>query len=169
MSRVFLVRHAMPKLDPALGPAEWRLSAEGGMAARELRGRLPGHARRVASAERKAQETLELALAGTFEVDSRLNEVRRPVEPVGLEVRSVRRAWVAGRIDERHNGWETPTAAAARFDAGVRDHASGDVVVASHGMVLTTWLVSVGTLAAGEPAALFWEALGFPDIVEVEL
>jgi broad specificity phosphatase PhoE len=102
-------------------------------------------------------------------VDSRLNEVRHPPDSIGNEVRSVRRAWVAGRLDERHNGWETPTVAAARFDAGIRDYASGNVVIASHGMVLTAWLVSIGTLAAGQPAALFWEELGFPDIVEVEL
>jgi hypothetical protein len=35
MSRVFLVRHAMPELDASTGPAEWRMSAEGRTAARE--------------------------------------------------------------------------------------------------------------------------------------
>ncbi|WP_148043204.1 histidine phosphatase family protein [Flexivirga caeni] len=140
------------------------------MAAGKLRGRLPTGSCCIASAERKAQETLRLAVDDSFDVDRRLNEVRRPVEPLGGDVRPCRRAWVSGQLDSRHEGWETPTDAAARFDAVVRIPSnSQNVVVASHGMILTAWLVSVGILDEGESAALFWEALAFPDIVSVDL
>lgn len=168
MGLIFIVRHAMPTVDAELGPCEWALSAKGESAARALRGRLPEDSRRVASGERKAQQTLQLALDGTFEIDERLNEVHRPAEPVGADVRSPRRAWVSGQPDSRHSGWETPTEAAERFDAVVRTNHSGHVLVASHGMVLTAWLVSIKKIDAGEAAARFWETLAFPDIVTVQ-
>lgn len=170
MAKVFLVRHAMPQLDATASPDDWRLSGGGRAAARALRGRLPPRSRRVVSSERKAQETLALALDEAFEVDRRLDEVHRPREPIDSAVRSARRAWVSGRFDERHDGWETVTDAAARFDAAVRARASADdLVVATHGMVLTAWLVFVGTVEAGEAAASFWESLGLPDVVTVDL
>lgn len=131
MATVFIVRHAMPTVNPKLSPAGWELSIEGRAAARALQGRLPLDVPRVASAERKSQQTLALALPGQFAIDERFNEVRRPPEPIGGDVRPVRRAWVEGMLDERHVGWETPSEAAARFDAAVRASTTNGIVVAT--------------------------------------
>lgn len=158
----------MPIVDPSLAPADWPLSADGRAAARALRGRIPDGAGRISSPELKARQTLELAAPGAYAVDDRLGEVRRPVEPVDDDFRWVRRAWVADQLDERHRGWETQSAAAQRFAAAVRDAGDGPVVLATHGMVLTAWLVSIGAVAAGEPAAQFWEELRLPDLVELD-
>lgn len=57
---------------------------------------------------------------------------------------------------------------AARFDESVRRAvtAAGDrpVVVGTHGMAMTLWLVSVGVV---EDPVAFWETLQFPDVVPV--
>src|SRR4051794_19483559 len=67
-------------------------------------------------------------------------------------------------------GWETPLEAAARFDAAVMDHATEDspLVIGSHGMVLTAWLVHARGAVARHAAGEFWDALAFPDVVEVD-
>ena len=75
-------------------------------------------------------------------------------------------AWVEGRLDGRHEGWESPEVAAARFHDGVLAHATGGpLVIGTHGMVLTAWLVSIGRLAPGPAAGEFWSGLRFPDVV----
>jgi len=163
------VRHAAPTVSGSAPPGAWPLSPAGRAAARDLR--LPAGTHAVASDERKAAETLALAL-GVADVpsDPRFGEVRRPPEPVTPGFRAVRRAWVEGALDGRHDGWETPAGAARRFGDAVREHAAGrDLVVATHGMVLTSWLVALGRVPTGPPAGTFWAELGLPDVVPVDL
>lgn len=70
-------------------------------------------------------------------------------------------------LDIRHEGWERPDQAAQRFAAGL-DALDGDVVVvATHGMVLTAWLQSIGVVGPGEEAAVFWSRLELPDLIDV--
>ncbi|MGF0118242.1 histidine phosphatase family protein [Promicromonospora sp. Marseille-Q5078] len=168
-TRITLVRHAAPEVSGEIPPGAWPLSRAGRAAAHDLR--LPGGARAVASDERKAIETLSLALGvAVVPTDPRFGEVRRPPEPVAPGFREARRAWVEGALDARHFGWEAPDVAARRFDDAVREHALGhDLVVATHGMVLTAWLVSIGRLAPGPDAGGFWVRLGLPDVVPVAL
>jgi broad specificity phosphatase PhoE len=80
-------------------------------------------------------------------------------------------AWVEGRLDDQHENWETGREAARRFDAAVRAYAqSGErVVIASHGMVITAWLVAQGRVEAGSDAGRFWQSLRFPDVIDVDL
>lgn len=167
--RITLVRHAAPTTSPDTPPSAWPLSPAGRAAARALR--LPAGTAAVSSDERKAVETLTLAL-GVAEAltDSRFMEVRRPREPVSPGFREARRAWVEGTPDDRHTGWETAEDAARRFDAAVRAHAGErDLVVATHGMVLTAWLVSIGRVAPGPSAGDFWRRLRLPDVVTTDL
>ncbi|MCZ2261010.1 histidine phosphatase family protein [Isoptericola sp. QY 916] len=167
--RVTVVRHAAPHVTDDVPPHVWPLSPSGRAAARGLR--LPEGARAVASDERKAVETLSLAL-GVADVptDPRFGEIRRPPEPVSPEFREARRAWVEGAPDTRHDGWESAEGAARRFDDAVRDHAGrGDLVVGTHGMVLTAWLVATGRVAPGPSAGAFWLGLRLPDVVTVDL
>ena len=162
---LLLVRHAMP-LATELTPAnQWPLSPDGLRAADRLRSRLPHDAELVASDARRAYETVG-GLDGVVERDSRFNEIARPNEPWGGDYCEPRRQYVEGIAQP---GWEAQRDAAARFDAGVADLRGrfGDrpIVIGTHGMVLTVWLVSIGAVAPDE-AAVFWAGLRFPDCIE---
>ncbi len=60
--------------------------------------------------------------------------------------------------------------AAARFDAAVREHSrlGFALVVGSHGMVLTAWLVHVRGAVTIQASGAFWEGMSFPDVIEVD-
>jgi len=113
-----------------------------------------------------------LLLAGHSSVavtqDSRFDEVRRE-EPFDDGFKARRRAWVEGRLDVRHSGWESPQDAAERFEVAVREHSADAecLVVGTHGMVLTAWLVHARQQLEASDAGSFWERMTFPDIVRV--
>jgi broad specificity phosphatase PhoE len=165
---LILVRHAMPAATPDVAPAEWPLSTDGVRGALALRDLLPRDARLIASTEPKAWQTL----GEVTEVvrDARFREIDRPDEPWSDDFRERRAEYVAGKI---HPGWEQHADVARRFGAGVAGHydaGSRAVVIATHGMAMTTWLVSVGAVDR-EAAAAFWRTLRFPDchIVDLQL
>ncbi|UYM03555.1 histidine phosphatase family protein [Solicola gregarius] len=164
---LLLVRHAMPLATKAAPSGAWALTADGRAAARQLRARFPAGAHLTASCERKAWETV----GGTdthVERDARFDEIARTGEPWGGDFLRLRRRYVEG---VRHAGWESHEDAAGRFHAGVvaaqdryRDRA---IVIGTHGMVLTNWLVSIGVVSTAD-AGGFWSDLGFPDCIEVD-
>lgn len=163
MPTIFLIRHAMPVATRDAPAADWPLSNAGIAAARALE--VPQEARMLASNERKAIETVTQASRGAqVTTDAGFGEVRR-VEPFGGDFRERRHAWVSGRCDERHRLWETQADVGRRFTEALRVHRAEQMVVGTHGMALTAWLVHVGALAAGDPAADFWARLAFPDMV----
>lgn len=173
VSRLVLLRHAMPQVSATAPPSRWPLSQEGCRASYALRPRLrelfdDAQATWLTSSEVKAQQTMSLAAGVEPEVDARLDEVRRPAEPIGEAALAARRAWVAGRVDRRHEGWESPAEAAVRFDAALRSRAVAPLCVASHGMVITAWLIASGRLEAGDRAAAYWSELQLPDLIVVE-
>jgi 2,3-bisphosphoglycerate-dependent phosphoglycerate mutase len=157
---LFLVRHAMPDHGPHTPAREWHLSADGLAAARVLCERLPAGVRLVASTEPKAIETLQPA--GDVLQDRRLDEIDR-VEAYADDFRRDRRAYVEGTDLP---GWEPREQVVRRFDAAVREHLTGDLVIASHGMAMTLWLMA--TIDLRDPGA-FWEDLRFPDLLRVDL
>lgn len=75
-----------------------------------------------------------------------------------------------GQLDDRHTGWESPEEAAERFDVAVREHAADAdaLVVATHGMVLTAWLVHGRRWLAPEGAGSFWDQMHFPEVIRVD-
>lgn len=168
---ILLVRHAEPEVVPGLDPRRWTLSDAGRIAAAELAARLPSYGVWMSSTETKAYETLSYAAGPDLAIaqDPGFDEVRRD-EPFDEGFRARRRAWVEGRLDERHAGWETPTEVAARFDRAVTAHAAPGtpLVIASHGMALTAWLVHARCQVPQHEAARFWETLAFPDVIAVE-
>jgi len=167
--RLTLVRHAMPAVDAEVDPAEWILDQQGADAAAALD--LPPDAAAVSSPEQKSRQTVAIARGTTIDavpVDDRFREIDR-VERVHDGFRDARRAWVAGALDGRHEGWEHPHAAAQRFHEGLLAHPAEHLVVGTHGMVLTAWSVSSGLIGPGEDAATFWEALRLPDVLTIEL
>jgi broad specificity phosphatase PhoE len=168
--RVLLVRHAEPVASPGVDPSRWPLSDAGRHAAIQLRKRLPRASRWVASTERKAYETVQCAGYPGVAVsqDSRFGEVRRD-EPFDDDFKARRFAWLEGRLDARHSGWESAEAAAERFEYAVRDHSFDTecLVVGTHGMLLTAWLVHACRQLQQSEAGAFWDRLTFPDIVLV--
>jgi broad specificity phosphatase PhoE len=162
--KLFLVRHAMPAVDPDVPAAAWELSSEGRREARALAQALPADALLVASGELKARQTLEPA--GSPQSDERFDEVARD-EPYEGDFRERRRAYVAGAD---HPGWEPRGQVAARFAAGVRFWAANaegrPLVIASHGMAITVWLTT--TVGLADPGA-FWADLRLPDLLTVDV
>jgi broad specificity phosphatase PhoE len=163
---LYLVRHAMPAVDPATDPATWELGAGGRASARRLGVALAAGAMRVASDEPKAWQTL--APDGERRVirASRLGEVRR-TEAFSDDFRRVRRQYVGGaRID----GWEPREHVVARFAAAVAEArqiaGDRDLVIATHGMAMTLWLAS--ELGLPDPVQ-FWDDLRFPDLLRIGL
>jgi len=167
---ITFIRHAMPAVDASLPPGQWDLSSAGVTASAALELDAPG-ALVVSSPESKAVRTVGLAMgpAGANVVtDPRFREIDR-VEHVHVDFRDARRAWVAGRLDDRHKGWEAPDAAARRFHEGLLAHEAEHVIVGTHGMVLTAWLVAQGLVDGGDDAVEFWETLRFPDVLQVSI
>lgn len=72
---LFLVRHAMPALDPEVPPENWELDAAGRRGAETLKHVIPADAMLVSSQEPKARQTLEPT--GHVFTDARFNEVAR--------------------------------------------------------------------------------------------
>jgi broad specificity phosphatase PhoE len=98
--------------------------------------------------------------------DARFCEVARPGEPFDDDVLDRRRAWVEGRLDRRHDDWELPGEAAERFHRGVMNYDRSDpIVIATHGMVLTAWLVAIGEVSSGRPAGGFWRSMTLPLVI----
>lgn len=161
---LILVRHALPAYGPDVAADQWPLSRDGHDEARLLAATLPAHPYLVASAERKAWQTLEPA--GQVVRDRRFNEVSR-VEPWEGEFRQLRRQYVDG-VD--HPDWEPRSQVAERFGDAVDEHsgtAQGrPVVVATHGMAVTLWLTA--RIGLSDPGA-FWADLRFPDAHLVDL
>lgn len=160
----------MPAVHPRTPPAQWRLSVEGAAAASALGIRAAG-ATLISSPEKKAAQTLALALGipeSAITLDPLFREADR-VEHVHDGFRAARRAWVAGDLDARHTGWELPNAVARRFDAGLLAHSGDHLLVSTHGMALTAWMVACGLVAPGGAAVRFWEELRLPDVVTLGL
>jgi broad specificity phosphatase PhoE len=160
---VILVRHAKPVLDAAIPPANWRLSVEGSEAA-ELLGRdlvLPATYTIVASTERKAIETGAALTRSPVGTSAAFCEVARPWydDPSALE-RHVAE-WFAGAAVD---GWEPHANAVARFARGIDERDRDNLIIVTHGTVMTAWLVSVGLV--DDPMA-FWLDLRMPDAWEV--
>lgn len=156
----------MPAASREEAPDTWALSTEGRAEARALVAALPPDSLLFSTDERKAWETLR----GSSEVtrDPRFNEIKRRGEPWDVNFRERRRHYLEGTA---HRGWEPQAEAVARFDAGVAEvlqkWPTVPVVIATHGMVLTMWLVRRGALAQAQ-AVHFWSALWFPDCFLLE-
>jgi broad specificity phosphatase PhoE len=165
---LILVRHAMPLASKDISPHDWQLSDEGMHAAQALAAVLPSDAYLASSDEPKAWMTLGGATRQVTQ-DQRFNEVTRPDEPWNDDFRARRRGYVEG---QGLLGWEKQQAVATRFDIGFGAHtsmASGrPLVIASHGMAMTLWLVSRG-LVSEDAAGEFWSELRFPDAHVVDL
>jgi broad specificity phosphatase PhoE len=172
LSHLTLIRHAMPQVDAAMPPHRWQLGAEGRAAAAALRTAVPDPAHLVASDEPKAVETMrELAGHRDIPMDPGFAEVRRrKFWTTDVEYRDLARSYLDGA---EHPAWEAHQAVVDRFDAALARHtvraadAGRPLVVGTHGMAMTLWLASRKLTDSANTA--FWEALRFPDVIDVDL
>ena len=142
---MYLVRHAMTVIDPAVPSEEWVLSDEGVAAAAALR--LPELPVRTSS-EPKAVATA-VAAGWRASVDPRLVEVRRPW--LGNDYEAHVERYLGG---EDLEGWEPRDQALARL----HDALDGfDGIAVTHGLAIALY----AGLEFGE-----WRKLPFPAVVE---
>jgi 2,3-bisphosphoglycerate-dependent phosphoglycerate mutase len=173
MTRLILVKHAMPLIDEAKPSKDWTISDEGRVAAGRLADRLAAFAPAVvaASTEPKAADTgrvIAVRLNAPIVFDDGLVETRR--ETVGWLPRAEVEAGLERLFREPGAlvyGEETADQAHARFAAAIeRQAAAADgntLIVATHGTVISLW---VSRRFGVEPMPL-WRSLSLPSAVVV--
>lgn len=174
MGRLFLVRHAKPIIDPTRHHFEWGLDPAGEPLLEQLAG-LPHWAsayRVVSSTEPKALKTAEAIV--------RRHHLPAPEPMAALcELRKgsfvSNHAEVVARLfqfpdEPAAEGWETGSAALARFSEAVTqliESARGrDLIVVSHGVVLSLYLSRLQGRSRVDPAE--WAAIRMPDYCIVD-
>lgn len=167
MPRAIFVRHSQPEIAPEQPPGRWPLSASGRIKATQLGetlARVIGEApvRVIASAEAKAVETAELLGLGPVHVDDRLGEVAKPWYPSPEDHRRAAIAYLSG---QPVTGWESQVEALNRFASAFEEVTDEDVVVVTHGTVLSLWLTQ--QITDFDPGD-FWLGLGMPDAYEMD-
>ena len=173
MSRIYLVRHASPRVEPATPARAWGLSPRGVDEAHRLAGaaRTWGIAALYSSAEPKAAATaaiigealaLPVWLVEGFE-EQRWEEWVENADAFNAAVRHI-----LEDPDTSARGSETAAAAAARFGAALRIAGEGPVpaAIVSHGRVLAAYLA--GAVPLDDPYA-FWRAIPMPGYACIEL
>ena len=174
-SRLVLVRHSNPEIEPDQPASEWRLNEVGRRRAELLADRLRGFSPDTvwSSREPKAVETAEI-VAAAFGVPVRtadgLEEHHRrgvPYFPTRGEFESAVEQLFCNR-DQLVFGTETAEQALSRFTAAIDDVIDAgqqDTVVVTHGTVMTLYVASV----AGVRPMCFWRRLRLPSFVVLTL
>lgn len=167
-SRLILVKHAMPAIEPALTASLWALSEQGRADAMRLAEELLPHApsRMLSSVEPKAAETARVVaerIGVVPETRPGLHEHdRRNVGFLGEDAFHAAVADFFRRPSELVMGLETADEAAARFESAVDglmlEPPAGATVVVAHGTVISLYLARKVGL---EPYGL-WRRLGLP-------
>lgn len=166
MSRLILVRHGRPQVSEHTAPSTWPLRREAVAAARELAVSIgiASQVRVVASTEVKAIQTAEALNLGPVRPMANFAEVHKPWFKDGSALLEATGRYLAG---QDMVGWEPLAEAKERFQRGIEEAVQGrDLVVVTHGTVMTAWLATVAAIA--KPAE-FWHHLGQPDAWEVDL
>ncbi len=171
---LILVKHAKPQVDVDTPPHQWRLRPDAAATARALADRLARYttSKVVASLEPKATETGSIIaerLRLPFATADGLHEHdRRAVGFIAAAEFATRMRDLFGHPDSVVFGIESASAALARFAAAVKqvtDEETGDVVIVSHGTVISLFVAA----RAGVNAAELWATLGLPSYVALEL
>lgn len=171
MQKLILVRHSLPVITGEQPASQWQLSEEGRRRCERLAELLAAHrpSAIVTSTEPKAIETGQIAgerLGIPVEAAPNLHEHERP--GTGLDTVEQFEATVARLFEnpgELVFGAETGDEARERFSAAVDDamkqHPAGNVVIVTHGTVITLFVARV----AGIKPVPFWKGLGLPAFV----
>lgn len=172
MTKLILVKHAMPEIVPGKPPSGWLLSADGRKSYAALAERLREHQPEIiiTSNEPKANETGLLAaeaLGIPFETAAGLHEHERDMAPF-LNDRDKWNDLVAdffGRPGELIFGEETAIQARERFshavDSVLDQHPDKTIVIVSHGTVISLYAAQV----AGIDPFPLWQRLHLPSYI----
>ena len=174
-TRVVLVKHASPILDPSRPAREWRLSEEGEAQSRRLADRLRAFSplRLISSPEPKAFKTGQVVAAkldlSITSVDG-LEEFDRPVLPKMVKTEYERvNAAIFADFDRQVLGVESARGALGRFSAALRGQlAETDeqtLVVITHGTVISLFAAAHNELDAFG----LWKRLSCPSLVVMEV
>jgi broad specificity phosphatase PhoE len=170
-----LVKHALPEIMPTLPARQWHLSEVGRTQCALLAEQLAPYAPAVlvSSVEPKALETAQLvarSLHASVQIADGLHEHDRSGTPwLGPEAFARAVAAFFQRPAELVMGCETAHQASQRFSramaAVLRQHAAQNVIVFTHGTVLSLFVAHATGL---EPLTL-WQRLGLPSFVGLTL
>ncbi|HLO04087.1 MAG TPA: histidine phosphatase family protein [Symbiobacteriaceae bacterium] len=172
-SKLFLVRHALPIIDPNTPIAEWQLDPKGGEDLQRLASLplLASACRIVASTEPKALHTARAiqAAQGLPLVDSftDLGEIHKAGFVPDHDA-TMARLFAEPSVCVLP-GWESAVAALTRFRTcldGLLAETDGDLIVASHGTVISLYLAEL--LGQERVDTVAWAAIGFPDLAIVD-
>jgi len=174
MTRLILIRHSQPAIDPCVSPAQWPLSALGRQRCVPLARLLARYqpAALYASQEAKAAETAALVaheLGLPYHTRPGLHEHLRTIDDWLTEVEfKARIAALFAHPSEVVFGLESADQAHARFSAAVSsvlaEEPTGTPAIVTHGTVLSLF---VGRAAGLDPAAL-WSSLGLPALIVLD-
>ncbi|MEA3335401.1 MAG: histidine phosphatase family protein [Chloroflexota bacterium] len=172
MSRLILVKHSLPQIDPQIPSATWRLSEVGRTRCLALASTLADYKPDavVASVEPKALQTAQIVgqrLGLPVETAPDLQEHDRRNEPWRDDPAEFERS-VQGLLENPQElvyGTETGAQALRRFSSGLAAvtgrYRDQSVAVVSHGTVISLFVAQVAGL---EPVS-FWRSLGLPSVV----
>jgi broad specificity phosphatase PhoE len=171
MQKLILVRHSLPAITGEWPASHWQLSEEGRRRCERLAELLAAHhpGTIITSTEAKAIETGRIVgerLGIAVETAPNLHEHERP--STGLDIVERFEDKVTRLLEcpgELVFGAETGDEARERFSAAVgdvmRQHPDANVVIVSHGTVITLFVARV----AGIDPVPFWKGLSLPAFV----
>ncbi len=162
MTPVVLIRHSEPLVAGETSGAEWPLTEKGRNDATTLGTSLAGRSTStvvLTSPERRARDTVALAfplvVAG---VRDQLSEVKKPWYASADEHTNAVSKYLKGEVVE---GWERHEDLFSRIAQLKSEFGSSDnLVLVSHGLLLTTWLDH--EIGLNDPLS-FWSNLRMPD------
>lgn len=174
MSKLILVKHSLPQIDPAVPAAQWLLATEGQRRSHFLAQQLVSYqpARVFSSPEPKAYETAQLIVqtwdVQTDVVDGLEEHHRSSVGYLGQEeFRSAVQNFFA-KPHERVFGEETAQEAYHRFQSAIthilKEETTDVRIVVAHGTVITLFVCAHNS---GD-AFGFWQKLGLPSYVVLD-
>jgi len=168
MTHLVLVRHAEPLVTADTPGARWPLTDKGNEDALSLGARIADQFTPTSvwtSPEKRAHETAMLVCSAVpVLVRQELSEVKKPWYATADEhAKAVNRYFRGESLD----GWESRAEAVARL-AQLKEEAgsSEQVVVVTHGVILTSWLVH--EIGLDDPFS-FWSNLRVPDAWELDV
>jgi broad specificity phosphatase PhoE len=170
MPKLFLIKHAMPELDPNVPAREWRLGERGRGLSELLANKVAAYSLDVivSSVEPKALETAQIVanrLGKPHEIAEGLHEHdRRNMPFMRREELEARVAEFFAKPNELVLGSETADQAHARFaDAIARvieKHPQKNIAVVAHGTVISLFIARANPMPFE-----FWKRLGLPSVV----
>ena len=176
MSKLNLIKHAQPDIQPLIPANQWHLSESGRQGCSLLLNPLTGQEIKkiFSSSEPKAIETAEMIAAGLslpIEIQTGLHEHDRSNVPFAKSKRDFE-----DQVKEFFNdpatlvmGRETAQQAFLRFkqavDQIIADNADRNIAIVSHGTVITLFVTYYNRM---EPFH-FWQSLALPSVTVLQL